>query len=430
MANVEQKDAGSECFSDTGTDTVVSLCDVSKKFCKHLKRSMAYGVVDLLKNLLGIKSEFTGLRKDEFWALDNISFKLKRGETFGIIGANGSGKTTLLRLLAGILPPDRGEISIAGRLGALIAVGAGFHPHMTGHENIFLNGAILGMSKKEIHQYFDAIVGFADIGDFLESPISTYSSGMRVRLGFSIAIHAEVAILLVDEVLAVGDLGFQLKCFNKIGELRKKGMAAIIVSHNMHLISSFCDRVVVLNKGRILHNGSVEEGIRIYRNHLGFYTPQEGEIEKVATGCENFKISAIKFSPPMIDGKVVMKGSSDLEILITYEALQEFRDLEIDISMRLPLPMPADFFQASNKAYAKELNAPKGKGSLRITIKNINLNNFSSLLYVAVWEKKREKLILWWRNIPVVMPGNPLMSGWSCFNIDYQVLPEVSGLNP
>ncbi|MBE9531297.1 MAG: ABC transporter ATP-binding protein, partial [Proteobacteria bacterium] len=194
-------------------EVVISIKNLSKKFCTHLKRSMAYGIIDLSKNLVGIKPNTEELRRDEFWALDNMNFELKRGEVLGLIGLNGCGKTTLLRLLTGIFPPDKGEITIKGRVGALIAVGAGFHPHMTGRENIYLNGTILGMSAKELDACFDDIIEFAEIGDFIEAPVSTYSSGMRVRLGFAIAIHINPDILLIDEVLAVGDLNFSIKCF-------------------------------------------------------------------------------------------------------------------------------------------------------------------------------------------------------------------------
>lgn len=412
-------------INNISDNVVVSFKNVSKKFCKHLRRSLAYGFLDLSKNLIGFRPRLTELRRDEFWALDDVSFNFRKCETLGIIGPNGSGKTTLLRLLSNIFPPDKGEIAVSGKVGALIAVGTGFHPHLTGRENIFLNGAVLGISRKEIEDKFNSIVEFADIGDFLDSPVATYSSGMRVRLGFSIAIHADVNILLVDEVLAVGDLGFQLRCFNKIGELRKKGLATIIVSHNMHSISTFCDRVIVLNKGRVIHNGSVEQGIQIFKSQLEGYMDSAGAIEKVATGSENFEIREIKFSPSMVNEQIIMRGVSDLEIFITFEAFKDFFDLEIDISIRLPIPSPIDFFQASNKAYEKTIDISHGKGIIKISIRDINLNNFRSYLYLAIWERNREKLILWWRNIPVIVQGNSLMAGWGHFNIDYYIQQDA-----
>jgi len=247
-------------------NTVLKVENLSKKFCRTLKRSLFYGTIDIARSMIGINYDTGNLRKAEFWALDDVSFDLKKGETLGIIGVNGSGKTTLLRLITGIFPPDKGRIIYRGRIGALIAVGAGFHPHMTGRENIYLNGTILGMTKKEIDSKIDEIVEFADIGDSLEAPVSTYSSGMTVRLGFSIAVHCDPDILLVDEVLAVGDLGFRNKSMRRMNEFRKKAKALIFVSHQLEQIKVLCDRIIVMDKGKIVFNGNTDEGIIKYEN--------------------------------------------------------------------------------------------------------------------------------------------------------------------
>lgn len=249
-------------------DVVVSVKNVSKKFCKNLKHSMAYGIVELSKNLMSIKPDSTVLRKNEFWAVDDVSFELRRGETLGLIGVNGSGKSTLLRLLTGIFPPDKGEISVKGRVGALIAIGAGFHPHMTGRENIYLNATILGMSRKEIDSKFRDIVNFSEIGGFLEAPVSTYSSGMRVRLGFSIAMHIKPDILIVDEVLAVGDAGFKTKCINAF-EMIRRDASIIFVSHHMAQISRICSQIIVLDRGKaVFQDKNVSAGIEYYVSSL------------------------------------------------------------------------------------------------------------------------------------------------------------------
>lgn len=230
-------------------DVVIKVDNVSKKFTRSIKRSMLYGSSDISKSMLGKKPDTSKLRKGEFWSLQDISFELKKGESLGIVGQNGSGKTTLLRILNGIFPPDKGKIQVKGKIGALIAVGAGFHPHMTGRENIYLNGTILGMTKEEIDQKYQRIIDFADIGDFMDAPVSTYSSGMSVRLGFSIAIHSDPEILLADEILAVGDLGFALKCYRKIAEFRKNGGTIILVSHSIQLVRNTCNKVIWLDKG-------------------------------------------------------------------------------------------------------------------------------------------------------------------------------------
>lgn len=246
-------------------DTAVLVNNVSKKFCRNLRRSMLYGVHELVQNLAGMKPDTSMLRKDEFWALQNVSFELKQREALGIIGANGSGKTTLLRILTGIFPPDKGEVIVKGRVGALVAVGAGFHPHMTGRENVFLNGTILGMSKKEIENKFASIVEFADIGDFLEAPIATYSSGMRVRLGFSIAIHCDPDILIADEVLSVGDYAFRMKCYDKMQQLLE-GCSVILVSHNETAIRSVCQKTAILHKNRLVDIGDTDDMLLKYRS--------------------------------------------------------------------------------------------------------------------------------------------------------------------
>lgn len=235
-------------------EVLISVRDLGKKFCRSLRRSMVYGIADLGRGMFGRKPDTTTLRPDEFWAVEGVDFELRRGEVLGLIGANGSGKSTLLRLLAGIFPPDRGEIVIRGRVGALIALGAGFHPHMTGLENIYLNGTILGMTRSEIDQRLEAIIDFAEIGDFVQAPVSTYSSGMRVRLGFAVAAHLEPDILLIDEVLAVGDIGFRTKCLNAI-ERMTRNAAVIFVSHQMPQVTRICTDIIVMNHGRVDYQG-------------------------------------------------------------------------------------------------------------------------------------------------------------------------------
>ena len=252
-----------------GDDVVINVGGVSKKFCCNLRRSMYYGAFDVMRSMVGLCSRTDALRLDEFWAVDHVSFTLRRGETLGLIGANGSGKSTLLRLLNGIYQPDTGRIEIRGRVGGLIALGAGFHPLMTGRENICLNGTILGMTKREIQAKFDEIVDFADIGDFLDAPVKTYSSGMHLRLGFAVAILSEPDILLVDEVLAVGDASFQKKCFEKILQLINKGTSMIFVSHSISAMERLCVRGLLLKKGRPICTSSLRECVQRYFYEIG-----------------------------------------------------------------------------------------------------------------------------------------------------------------
>lgn len=244
-------------------DTLVKVDNVSKKFCRDLKKSLWYGLKDLGGELIcrsRINSE--ELRPAEFWAVKEVNFELKRGECLGLIGRNGAGKTTLLRMLNGLIKPDKGRIEMRGRVGALIALGAGFNPILTGRENIYVNAAVLGLSKKETDEKLADILNFAELGEFIDAPIQNYSSGMQVRLGFAIAVKTEPTILLLDEVLAVGDIGFQANCLNTLSEFRNKGVSFILVSHNMHHVARYSDQVLYLKRGQIAHFGDREAGIK------------------------------------------------------------------------------------------------------------------------------------------------------------------------
>ncbi|MET0466190.1 MAG: ABC transporter ATP-binding protein [Chitinophagaceae bacterium] len=216
-----------------------------------------------------VKKSKPVLRKEEFWALKDISFDIKQGEAVGIIGRNGAGKSTLLKILSRITEPTRGRIEINGRIASLLEVGTGFHPELTGRENIFLNGAILGMSRAEIKRKFDEIVDFSGVEKFLDTPVKRYSSGMYVRLAFAVAAHLEPEILVVDEVLAVGDAEFQRKCLGKMNDVsQKEGRTVLFVSHQMDAISRLCQKVIVLNGGNIQFNGNSDEAIKIYHNKM------------------------------------------------------------------------------------------------------------------------------------------------------------------
>ena len=200
----------------------------------------------------------------EFWALKNISFEAKEGETLGVIGPNGAGKTTILKLIANVTEPTNGEIEVKGRLVPLIELNAGFHSELSGRENIYLNASILGLSRREIKQKFDKIVSFAGLEIFIDQPVKKYSSGMFARLGFSVAAHCDPEVLLIDEVLAVGDSDYQKMCLEKIKEFQKKGITIIFVSHNMQLMRELCSRVILLKKGEMAYFGAVTEAANFY----------------------------------------------------------------------------------------------------------------------------------------------------------------------
>jgi lipopolysaccharide transport system ATP-binding protein len=203
-------------------------------------------------------------KPQEFWALQDVNFEVKRGETLGVIGHNGAGKSTLLKILSRITPPTKGEALLRGRVGALLEVGTGFHPELTGRENVFLNGAILNMKRREIQNRFEEIIEFADIGPFIDTPVKRYSSGMQLRLAFSVAAHLEPEILIIDEVLSVGDLAFQQKCLGRMEAASKEGRTVVFISHSLPSVVNLCDRAIMLSEGRVAAAGKVGEVVDAY----------------------------------------------------------------------------------------------------------------------------------------------------------------------
>jgi len=247
------------------SDIVLRFDQIWKKFRRgeQMHDSLRDLIPSIAKKLVRLRRH-EELRDKEFWAIKDVTFQLERGEALGIIGANGAGKSTALKLLSGILRPDRGTISVSGRLSALIEVGAGFHPDLTGRENIYLNGAILGMKRKEMDRKLDEIVAFSELSEFLDTPVKRYSSGMYARLGFSVAAHVDPDILLVDEVLSVGDWAFQRKCLEKMEAFVKKGVTIIFISHNLQAVANLCSRALLLRKGSVVESGPPGQVIRRY----------------------------------------------------------------------------------------------------------------------------------------------------------------------
>jgi lipopolysaccharide transport system ATP-binding protein len=252
--------------SSFGTgDVVLAVEGVSKKFCRNLKRSLFYGIQDISSELLGLrKNNNSTLRRHEFWALKNVSFDLRKGEAIALVGRNGSGKSTLLRIISGLIKPDTGSVTVKGRVAPLIALGAGFNPVLTGRENIYANMSVLGLTKQQIDERFDAVVDFSEVGIAIDAPVQSYSSGMAARLGFACAVYTEPDILVIDEVLAVGDVQFRTKCYRRLGELREKGVSFILVSHNPNSVRSLCDSAVYLLGGAVEVIGDTAEVMQQY----------------------------------------------------------------------------------------------------------------------------------------------------------------------
>jgi lipopolysaccharide transport system ATP-binding protein len=393
------------------SDNLISVEKVSKKFCRSLKRSLWYGMKDLGSELTGRSNSHKDIRKKEFWALKDVSFVLSSGDTLGLIGRNGSGKTTLLRMLNGLIKLDAGRIEIGGRMQALIALGAGFNPILTGRENIYVNAAVLGIPKSEVDRRFDEIVDFSGIEEFIDTPVQSYSSGMSVRLGFAVAAHMNPDILLVDEVLAVGDEGFQSKCLNKIGELKKDGTAIVLVSHNMHTISTFANRVIFLNNGRHEEFENVPDGIRAYRRL--FCNEEDMDIQKVHNGNDK-----IRFYDVDINKRALCPGDS-FSMSLKYDSEIVYQDVEIDIVI-YSSNEPGLHFQATNRAYNKEIHLGKGENELKIQIENIMVNNATGKVCIAIWARDRTELLYWVR-IPVEFEGIDYATGNNFLNVLYEL---------
>lgn len=272
-------------------EVLVKVEGLSKKFCINLKTSLWYGVKDLFAGITGKHNDGL-LRPKEFWAVKDINFELRRGECLGLIGHNGAGKSTLLKILNGLINPDEGKVTISGRVGALIELGAGFNPILSGRENIYNNGAVLGFAKKEIDAKLEAIIEFSEIREFIDMPVQNYSSGMKVRLGFAVAAQMEPDVLIIDEVLAVGDLGFVLKCFKAIDTILPN-TAMVFVSHSMPMVSRIATQVILMEKGETAFQGaSVSKGIDLYYNK--FITGSDSDVV--------FTDNSIELKEAYIDG--------------------------------------------------------------------------------------------------------------------------------
>ena len=255
-------------YAETDEDLIISVQNVSKKFCRDLKKAYLYGLVDILAEIFGKSRKSNQLRRKEFWALQDVNLQIGRGQSIGLIGSNGSGKTTLLLIIAGLLKPDTGMVRVRGRVAPLSVLGAGFKPKLTGRENVYINMSILGLSQKEIDQRFSDVIDFAEVWEAVDAPVRTYSKGMRARLGFACAVYTNPDILLVDEVLAVGDAAFRKKCYRKLCELQDQGVSIVMVAHDAGAILSSCEYAIYLSKGKTIVSGLVEEVIKQYETDL------------------------------------------------------------------------------------------------------------------------------------------------------------------
>jgi ABC-2 type transport system ATP-binding protein/lipopolysaccharide transport system ATP-binding protein len=368
--------------------------DVKKYYKKHSHKHKFL----TLKSALVNRTIFSDLEKGEtFEALSGVSFKVEQGQTLSIIGENGSGKSTLLKILAGISKPTEGKIITAGRISALIELGAGFHPEISGRENIFINGIILGLTKKKIQERYEDIVSFAELEDFIENPVKTYSSGMHMRLGFSIAINVDPDILLIDEVLAVGDASFVPKCIDKINEFKRKGKTIIFVSHDLSTVERISDEVIWLKNGKIKMRGYPKRMTDAYLEYIGKKDEvkagkkHEKEEEEAAKnkekrwGSKEIEIANVK----MIDSKGKEKYiyNSDEPFFIDFDVNAHIEEKDFIFGIGIYNSEGTLCYGSNTHIENFKSSLIKGNGNVRVHVQALNLINGTYYLDVAVHKR-------------------------------------------
>lgn len=341
-------------------------------------------------------AESNGLEtENDFWALKDVSFQMKKGEVLGIIGPNGAGKSTILKILSEISAPTKGSYSTKGRLSAIIEVTAGFHPDFTGRENVYFNGAILGMTKQEIDEKYDTIVNFSGIRNFMDTPVKYYSSGMGARLGFSLAAHVNPDILLVDEVLSVGDMAFKAKCEGKMRELLNSGKTIIIISHNVALIQNLCQRVILLNKGEVVQQGPSKEVIPYYESLMNEY--QEANLKKIVSHSEKTQeksadtlrvtIPAVRVCDKDGNQKEVFSPSEEITLEIDYESNSKAKSPVFTAQILRQDNIVCCYFNSKDAGF--EVADVMGKGTIQVNLGRTNLTQGVYVMKVSIWDSKQ-----------------------------------------
>ena len=340
----------------------LQLNKLSKKY--RIRREVEGGG-SLFRKLLSIRKART-----DFWALKDVSFEMQRAEALGIIGHNGAGKSTILKLLSRITTPTHGEIMINGRLSALIEVGSGFHPELTGRENIYLNGSILGMRRREISNKLESIVEFAELRQFIDTPVKRYSSGMYVRLGFSIAAHLDPDILLLDEVLAVGDAAFQRKCIQRITELKKKGTTIVFISHDLRAVQQLCDRVILLKKGQIEADGDPAETISFYQSlSAQLAAPTTDDLNHLTTG--EAAITSLAFYDENDNETLAFETGKPMKAIMNYRVDKPLKDVLFEVQFFSQEGRLCTFFKS--ESLRRIIDVEPGEGSIVFDCSSVGL---------------------------------------------------------
>ena len=383
---------------------VVSVNNVSKRFIIRRDRSLKERMLSFRRPAI-----------DDFWALRDVSLDVDLGSTVGLVGHNGSGKSTLLKAIGGIIPPSSGTVRRRGRLAALLELGAGFHPDLSGRQNVYLNAAILGLSKVETAKVFDAIVDFSGIEEFIDTQVKYYSSGMYVRLAFAVAVHVDPDILLVDEVLAVGDEVFQRKCLERIEQFQAEGRSIVLVSHSADQIGRFCDRVVVLQSGRVVHDGDTAEGLRVLRE--GYSRLERAEVDDDWDPAQPYRLLAATTTLRRIGG-----GLSDLDLDMDIRINTPVNDWGFGIDIQNTVGMQC--YSVTSFAIGTPLPNERGDHRIRLTLPELRLGAGSYLVSIGLGDgsgrnfDRRESIATF--DIPTSGIGQGIIS----------VTPTVTPLGP
>ena len=330
--------------------------------------------------------------EDWFWVLRDVSFELEAGKTIGFIGANGAGKSTLLKLMAGILEPTSGEIYTSGRIGALLELGAGFHPDLTGRENVYLNASILGMRRSEVEERFDEIVAFSELEEFIDMPVKHYSSGMYVRLGFSVAVNTEPEVLLVDEVLSVGDVSFQKKCMERIADLRRRGVTIVLVSHGLETVQTFCDEAIWLEDGRIEAQGDATDVAMAYtaamakkRISHGQRQASDEDSDARRWGTGKVRITDVELYNGDGQAETTFATGDPMEIRLHYRAPERVEAPVFGVAIHHQ--NGAHICGPNTKQLGLEIPAVEGEGVVRYRIPELSLLGGSYLISVSAHDR-------------------------------------------
>ncbi len=353
-------------------DVILDVNNVWKIYCRNLKKAMWYGIRDFGREMIGAGRDRSqsDLRRGEFFAVRDASFQLKQGECLAMIGPNGAGKSSMLKMVNGLIRPDAGQITLKGKTGALIELGSGFNPILSGRENVYINASVLGMKKAEVDRYFDKIVEFAELGHVIDDPIKSYSTGMRMRLGFSVAANLRPQLLIMDEVLAVGDVGFRMKCFAHLNEIVKSGVSIVIVTHAVGMLQRIASRSVVFGQGKIVFDGELETGITVYEEMMT--VSNENQMKKdERTHKPVASINTIEVQNDLGEKQTEFETGDSVKLRVQLNCKKTLKNARLVVA--LSSPIHGTLFSTSTAYQDVQFDLESGGDSVTLTFERIPL---------------------------------------------------------